>query len=105
MDVPTIVVEPGEGRSLWLGGTGVVFKVSRADTERTFAVVGHPMAHSTPLYLSGVLTGERKGSSTMCYLRPLRRRVINEECVLDKRIVRSLNVPSWRIPLKKSPVD
>ena len=32
MDVPTIVVKPGEGRSVWLGGMGVVFKVSGADT-------------------------------------------------------------------------
>jgi hypothetical protein len=30
MGVPTIVVKPGEGRSVWLGGMGVVFKISGA---------------------------------------------------------------------------
>jgi hypothetical protein len=43
MDVPTIVVKPGEGRSVWLGGMGVVFKVSGADTGGAFAVVEHPI--------------------------------------------------------------
>ena len=43
MDAPTVVVEPGEGRSVWLGGMGVVFKVSGADTEGAFAVVEHPI--------------------------------------------------------------
>ena len=28
MNAPTAVVRPGEGRSVWLGGMGVVFKVS-----------------------------------------------------------------------------
>ena len=43
MDIPTIVVKPGEGRSVWLGGMGVVFKVSGADTGGAFAVVEHPI--------------------------------------------------------------
>src|SRR3954469_24740505 len=43
MDVPTIVVKPAEGRSVWLGGMGVVFKVSGADTGGAFAVVEHPI--------------------------------------------------------------
>ena len=43
MDVPTIVVKPGEGRSVSLGGMGVVFKVSGADTGGAFAVVEHPI--------------------------------------------------------------
>ena len=43
MDEPTIVVKPGEGRSVWLGGMGVVFKVSGADTGGAFAVVEHPI--------------------------------------------------------------
>ena len=42
MDVPTTMVKPGEGRSVWLGGMGVVFKVSGADTGGVFAVVEHP---------------------------------------------------------------
>jgi mannose-6-phosphate isomerase-like protein (cupin superfamily) len=43
MDVPTFVVKPGEGSSVWLGGMGVVFKVSGADTRGAFAVVEHPI--------------------------------------------------------------
>ena len=43
MDVSTTVVKPGEGRSVWLGGMGVVFKVSGADTGGAFAVVEHPI--------------------------------------------------------------
>jgi mannose-6-phosphate isomerase-like protein (cupin superfamily) len=43
MDTPTIVVKPGEGRSVWLGGMGVVYKVSGADTGGAFAVVEHPV--------------------------------------------------------------
>jgi hypothetical protein len=43
MDVPRTVVKPGEGRSVWLGGMGVVFKVSGADTGGVFAVVEHPI--------------------------------------------------------------
>jgi quercetin dioxygenase-like cupin family protein len=43
MDVPKVVVKPGEGRSVGLGGMGVVFKVSGADTGGAFAVVEHPI--------------------------------------------------------------
>ena len=43
MSLPTIVVKPGEGRSVSLGGMGVVFKVSGADTGGAFAVVEHPI--------------------------------------------------------------
>jgi quercetin dioxygenase-like cupin family protein len=43
MNEPTIVVNPGEGRSVWLGGMGVVFKVSGRDTGGAFAVVEHPI--------------------------------------------------------------
>jgi hypothetical protein len=43
MDAPRVVVKPGEGRSVWLGGMGVVFKVSGADTGGAFAVVEHPI--------------------------------------------------------------
>jgi quercetin dioxygenase-like cupin family protein len=43
MNVPQLVVKPGEGRSVWLGGMGVVFKVSGADTGGRFAVVEHPI--------------------------------------------------------------
>ena len=43
MDVPTVVVKPSEGRSVWLGGMGMVFKVSGADTGGAFAVVEHPI--------------------------------------------------------------
>ena len=43
MVVPALVVRPGEGRSVSLGGMGVVFKVSGADTGGAFAVVEHPI--------------------------------------------------------------
>ena len=43
MDVQKLVVKPGEGRSVWLGGMGVVFKVSGAETRGAFAVVEHPI--------------------------------------------------------------
>jgi len=42
-DVRRIVVTPDEGRSVSLGGMGVVFKVSGADTGGAFAVVEHPI--------------------------------------------------------------
>jgi hypothetical protein len=32
MEVQKLVVKAGEGRSVWLGGMGVVFKVSGAET-------------------------------------------------------------------------
>ena len=43
MDVQAIIVKPGEGRSVWLGGMGVVFKLSGAETRGAFAVVEHPI--------------------------------------------------------------
>jgi quercetin dioxygenase-like cupin family protein len=43
MDIPRIVVKPDEGRSVSLGGMGVVFKVSGTDTGGAFAVVEHPI--------------------------------------------------------------
>jgi mannose-6-phosphate isomerase-like protein (cupin superfamily) len=43
MDVPRVVVRHDEGRSVSLGGMGVVFKVSGADTAGAFAVVEHPI--------------------------------------------------------------
>jgi mannose-6-phosphate isomerase-like protein (cupin superfamily) len=43
MDVPRFVVKPGEGRSVSLGGMGVVFKVSGVDTGGAFAIVEHPI--------------------------------------------------------------
>ena len=43
MEVQKLVVEPAEGRSVWLGGGGVVFKVSGAETRGAFAVVEHPI--------------------------------------------------------------
>ena len=55
MNEPTIVVKPGEGRSVWLGGMGVVFKVSGADNGGAFAVVEHPIEQGgwcCPMYTS-----------------------------------------------------
>jgi mannose-6-phosphate isomerase-like protein (cupin superfamily) len=43
MDMPRIVVSPGEGRSVSLGGMGVIFKVGGADTGGAFAIVEHPI--------------------------------------------------------------
>jgi quercetin dioxygenase-like cupin family protein len=43
MDVQKLVVKPEEDRSVWLGGMGVVFKVSGAETRGAFAVVEHPI--------------------------------------------------------------
>jgi uncharacterized cupin superfamily protein len=43
MNVRTIVVQPGDGDSVWLGGMDVVFKVFGADTGGAFAVVEHPI--------------------------------------------------------------
>ena len=45
--MPGIVVLPGEGRSVQLGGLGVVFKLLGADTGGTFAIVEHPIARGT----------------------------------------------------------
>jgi mannose-6-phosphate isomerase-like protein (cupin superfamily) len=41
--ISTIIVKSDEGRSVWLGGMGVVFKLSGADTGGAFAVVEHPI--------------------------------------------------------------
>jgi mannose-6-phosphate isomerase-like protein (cupin superfamily) len=41
--VPRLVVKPGEGRSVWLGGMGVVYKISVADAGGAFATVEHPL--------------------------------------------------------------
>ena len=38
-----LVVRPGEGRSVDLGGMGVIFKVSGAETGGAFAMVEHPV--------------------------------------------------------------
>jgi mannose-6-phosphate isomerase-like protein (cupin superfamily) len=43
MDAHEIVVKPSDGHSVWLGGMGVVFKVSGAETRGAFAVVEHPI--------------------------------------------------------------
>src|SRR5512146_1823504 len=42
-----IVVLPGEGQSVRLGGLGVVFKLLASDTGGTFALVEHPIAPGT----------------------------------------------------------
>ena len=42
-----IVVLPGEGKSVQLGGLGIVFKLLAADTGGTFALVEHPIARGT----------------------------------------------------------
>jgi quercetin dioxygenase-like cupin family protein len=43
IDPPAILVKLGEGRSVSLGGMGVVFKVSGANTGGAFAIVEHPI--------------------------------------------------------------
>jgi mannose-6-phosphate isomerase-like protein (cupin superfamily) len=43
MYLPSIVVEPEAGRSVSLGGMGVIFKIGGADTGGAFAVVEHPI--------------------------------------------------------------
>jgi mannose-6-phosphate isomerase-like protein (cupin superfamily) len=43
MDMPKVVVTPGEGRTVSLGGMGVVFKISGAETGGAFAIVEHPI--------------------------------------------------------------
>ncbi len=43
MDMPRIAVKPDEGRSVSLGGMGVIFKIGGADTGGAFAVVEHPI--------------------------------------------------------------
>ena len=41
------VVLPGEGKSVRLGGTGVIFKLFGADTDGSFALVEHPIEPGT----------------------------------------------------------
>jgi hypothetical protein len=41
MTTERIVVRPGEGKSVWLGGLGVDFKLWGQDTGGQFAVVEH----------------------------------------------------------------
>lgn len=62
-----IVVEPGGGPSVRLGGVGVQFKIDPAETERAFSVVEHPLeprtlvpphTHTREDELSYVLEGE-----------------------------------------------
>jgi mannose-6-phosphate isomerase-like protein (cupin superfamily) len=53
MIVPRAVVKPGEGRSVSLGGMGVVFKVSGEDTGGAFAIVEQPI-EPEPLVLPHV---------------------------------------------------
>jgi quercetin dioxygenase-like cupin family protein len=43
MERANIVVTPEEGRSVSLGGMGVVFKLGREDTGGAFAVIEHPI--------------------------------------------------------------
>ncbi len=38
-----LMVAPGEGKSVWLGGLGVVFKISGEETGGSFALVEHPI--------------------------------------------------------------
>ncbi len=45
--MPGIVVLPGDGKSVQLGGLGVVFKLAGADTAGTFALVEHPIEAGT----------------------------------------------------------
>jgi uncharacterized cupin superfamily protein len=42
MDVSKVVTQ-SEGRSVWLGGMGVVYKISGADTGGAFVIVEHPI--------------------------------------------------------------
>jgi hypothetical protein len=37
MEVQKLVAKAGEGRAVWLGGMGVVFKVSGAETRGAFS--------------------------------------------------------------------
>ena len=38
-----ILIEPGAGKEVWLGGVGVVFKMYAEDTGGAFSVVEHPV--------------------------------------------------------------
>ncbi len=39
----TILIPPGDAKSVWLGGIGVVFKISGEETGGLFSVVEHPI--------------------------------------------------------------
>ena len=51
-----LVLLPGEGKAVQIGGLGVVFKLFGTDTEGRFAVVEHPLAPGTlagpPMFLT-----------------------------------------------------
>ena len=50
MTTERIVVRPGEGKSVWLGGLGVDFKLWGEDTAGQFAVVEHPLEAGRLVY-------------------------------------------------------
>jgi quercetin dioxygenase-like cupin family protein len=65
--VERLAIEPGEGRTVWLGGCGVTFKVFGEETGGAFAIVEHPVlartlipphTHSREDELSLVVEGE-----------------------------------------------
>jgi mannose-6-phosphate isomerase-like protein (cupin superfamily) len=41
------VVAPEDGRSVWLGALGVVYKLTGGDTGGSFSIVEHPMEPGT----------------------------------------------------------
>lgn len=62
-----LVVGPNEGKSLWLGGLGVIYKIRGEETGGAFSIVEHPIepgklvpahVHSREDELSYVLEGE-----------------------------------------------
>jgi quercetin dioxygenase-like cupin family protein len=42
-----LMIAPGEGRTVWLGGVGVVFKVLAEETGGAFSIVEHPVLPGT----------------------------------------------------------
>ena len=42
-----VIIEPGEGKTIWLGGVGVVFKAGGDETRNALAVVEHPVLPGT----------------------------------------------------------
>jgi mannose-6-phosphate isomerase-like protein (cupin superfamily) len=44
---PRILIEPHEGRTVWLGGQGVTFRLFGEDTGGAFSIVEHPMEPGT----------------------------------------------------------
>ncbi len=44
---PRILLEPKEGKLVWLGGIGVVFKLFGKDTRGAFSIVEHPVRPKT----------------------------------------------------------